>query len=57
MNMEDTVNLIEESIDTCATIENRGLFRFSSKERFQIIRLIVQCRLSDAEPYKHELQE
>ena len=57
MTMEDTVNLIEESIDTCATIENRGLFRFSSKERFQVIRLIVQCRLSDAEPYKYELQE
>ena len=57
MNMEDTVNLIEEAIDHAMVIEDRNLFKFSEKETWQVVRLIVQCRLSDAEPYKHELQE
>lgn len=57
MTMEDTVNLIEEAIDHAMVIEDRNLFKFSDKETWQVVRLIVQCRLSAAEPYKYELQE
>ena len=57
MTMEDTVLLIEEAIDHAMVIKDRNLFKFSEKETWQVVRLIVQCRLSDAEPYKYELQE
>ena len=57
MTMEDTVLLIEEAIDNAMVIEDRNLFKFSEKETWQVVRLIVQCRLSDADPYKYELQE
>ena len=57
MTMEDTMNLIEEAIDHAIVLEDRNLFKFSEKETWQVVRLIVQCRLSAAEPYKYELQE
>lgn len=57
MTMEDTMNLIEEAIDHAMVLEDRNLFEFSEKETWQVVRLIVQCRLSAAEPYKYELQE
>tara|TARA_Y100000289_G_scaffold1423_1_gene1336 strand:+ start:126 stop:299 length:174 start_codon:yes stop_codon:yes gene_type:complete len=57
MTMEDTMNLIEEAIDHAMVLEDRNLFKFSEKETWQVVRLIVQCRLSAAEPYKYELQE
>ncbi len=55
MTMEDTVNLIDEAIDHAMVLAER--FEFSDRDTLQVVRLIVQCRLSDAEPYKYELQE